>query len=345
MVALFMGSLGASLIGVAMAWLVFSATAGAERFPLARMVRGLFVIVAFLMVTLFPVLNAVPVFLLLWTLWWLVFWRFGQNLTRPGSEAHYQVRRFGRRIGLALGISSILSIMAALLEPNLLFGVLAATAALVGIAAQGSGAAIDALWPLPSAPSTVLKTVRLRLREYRELLSGYGDDVLWLRGPLAGEQATISLDLRMAPARLEIDLTLPNAPRGLVMRARREGEEGGVAFSDPLLRRTLFVEGISERNALAMIGSDHATVLEVLHAWPDSQLSNRRLTVRIPGPPFDARRVGEDDEVQTPEWIADFVLRRVSEVENLCAMVQRHDPLAMGRIRSSQRATRTIPRG
>jgi hypothetical protein len=299
--------LAAFLLGV-LTWAVWQGTTGAHPGS-KRLLRGSLgtAIIGTMMLPLSVAAApaSIGAVLGLWLVWWLSTWRFvRRRATDPA------IRRTLDRGFAPLGLSLLLGTMSAL--PALL-GSEAWVAVLLLLSLLGALAsmrwplaAMKALWPLPHiTPKKLLGAIEKRLS------ADYGlAPVPWPSGlRLTGRDAQVDVDLSTAPASVHFRVPLGVLP-GLQIRARRPDDVGGTS-ADPLLSRLLFIEGAGDG---ALLEGLHGELLGVLHAWPGSSISGGILTVHIPGPPFDAARVGEpplDDDVSE---MVDFLARRLDEV-------------------------------
>ena len=66
------------------------------------------------------------------------------------------------------------------------------------------------------------------------------------------------------PAAIRVEVSVPAMGR-MVIRKRREGEEGGLEFADPILASTLFVDGVTLEVAERLLGDAHESVLPLVH--------------------------------------------------------------------------------
>lgn len=332
LMALCGGAEGVAVLGVLLGWVVFTATAQTRPYQnwLGPMVQAAYVFAAGMTISLLQFTSIFPVVLGVWFGWWLLMWMFLRQVTRPGSQPRRVVDFAAGRFALILGVGALLCVGSFWFQLSIgvLLSLLTALTMLATVI-PAQKEVLAQLWQLPDArPEEVVEQTRFRLKNDFDLEVTACAAGLRMSGALSGRPATVHLDLMKAPAILRITVALPEPLRALHIRARKEGEVGGVTLSDPLLQRLLVVEGVSSDIAASLLIDRHEEVLGVLHAWPGSVVRDGELCVEIEGPPFDPRRVGEPEAPQTPLWLAAFVSRRVAEVallsSVLCAPIPPH---------------------
>lgn len=268
-----------------------------------------------------------------WGLYWLSMWRFARRRILDAA--------IRRRVDRGFLPTAAVLLLAVLVPWLIQSPDLASMLALLGgasmLLAGRAVRAVSAVWPLAKTrPSDFLDATDARLRAD----FGLEGDGGVLAGQVSGMDVSVCVDVSTVPSVTTIRTTLGATPPGLRIRARRPGETGGQPLADPLLGQLLFIEGVSDAALLAGL---HEDLLGVLHGWPGSVLEDGRLTVRIPGPPFDAARLGEAPVPDDADALATFLAQRVGEAAALARALHGRS-CARGTARRHQ-AQRTPERG
>ena len=130
---------------------------------------------------------------------------------------------------------------------------------------------------------------------------------------------SVRFDVSCAPARATIECPIPGLPPDLTIRARAPGDPPGVRLDDPLIDNLLYISGGDPALVVPLLRERHEDLLENLHAWPGSRISEGRLYIQMDGPPFTHARSKVQDHTPSPENSAAAVL---SQVQSATALVE-----------------------